>query len=312
VEPAIGAKTKFKELVATISRGTGALDVNKWMEVRGNLNEMRKEYTSGETNKRYVLAAEIIGPAPAGAGDSKAEDKKGDAKQDDAKDEKKGPRGIHCIYVSDIDLLDSQFLQLRNLPDAENNFRFDNVAFALNVIDQVAGDERFLNIRSRKPRYSTLRLIEDKVTQTRAEEMKSLKEFQEEFDRELNDAQENVRKATAELEKKAEELQKKSEEGKLEPAEVAEFQELQRKIQVLKAVEEQRLTALKERLQKKLEQAQQRIRREGDQKIESTQNSIKVAASTLPLIFPLVIGLLVYGRRRVREREGVSKSRLRY
>jgi ABC-2 type transport system permease protein len=142
--------------------------------------------------------------------------------------------------------------------------------------------------------------------------MKSLKQFQEEFDRELNDAQENVRKATAELEKKAEELQKKSEEGKLEPAEVAEFQELQRKIQVLKAVEEQRLTALKERLQKKLEQAQQRIRREGDQKIESTQNSIKVAASTLPLIFPLVIGLLVYGRRRVREREGVSKSRLRY
>jgi ABC-2 type transport system permease protein len=312
VEPAIGAKTKFKELVATISRGTGALDVNKWMEVRGNLNEMRKEYTSGETNKRYVLAAEIIGPAPAGADDSKPDDKKGDAKQDDAKDEKKGPRGIHCIYVSDIDLLDSQFLQLRNLPDAENNFRFDNVAFALNVIDQVAGDERFLNIRSRKPRYSTLRLIEDKVTQTRAEEMKSLKQFQEEFDRELNDAQENVRKATAELEKKAEELQKKSEEGKLEPAEVAEFQELQRKIQVLKAVEEQRLTALKERLQKKLEQAQQRIRREGDQKIESTQNSIKVAASTLPLIFPLVIGLLVYGRRRVREREGVSKSRLRY
>lgn len=322
IEQAIGSKVKFEPLISTASRGTGELQVKKWMELRGSLNEMRKEYTAGETNRRYTIAAEIIGPELTGtdkpaAEASKDDTKKDDSKKDEAKDgekkaEDKKPRRIHCIYVSDIDLLDSQFLQLRNLPDAENNFRFDNVAFALNVIDQVAGDERFLDIRTRKPRYSTLRLIEDKVSQTRSDEMKSLKKFQEDFDSKLKEAQENVSKGSAELLKKQEELQKKSDEGKLDPAEVAEFEELKRKLDILKATEQQRLTALKDRLQKQLEQEQQKIRREGDRKIESTQNSIKVAATTLPLIFPLVIGIMVYAQRRVREREGVSKSRLRY
>src|SRR5690606_9260899 len=128
----------------------------------------------------------------------------------------KKPAGIHCIYVCDIDLLDSQFLQLRNMPDAENNFRFDNVAFALNVIDKVAGDDRFLQIRSRKPRHSTLRLIEDKVAQTRAEEVESLKKHQDAFDKSIEENREAVRKATAELEKRTEELQKLSDEGKLD------------------------------------------------------------------------------------------------
>ncbi|QDU31953.1 ABC-type uncharacterized transport system [Anatilimnocola aggregata] len=311
IEQAIGSKMKFNELVTTASQGTGTLDVNKWMMNRGNLREMQKEYSTGETGRRYVLAAEIIGPPPAGTeGDAKKSD---DTKSADKKDdEAKKPQGIHVVYVADIDLLDSQFLQLRNMPDAENNFRFDNVAFALNVIDQVAGDERFLPIRSRKPRHSTLRLIEDKVAQTRSEEVLSLKKHQDAFAKAIEENEENVRKATAEMQKKTEELQKLSDEGKLDPAQVAEFQEQKEQFERLKAIEEQRAKVKKEQAEKNLESEQAKIRREGDRKIESTQNSIKIAATTLPLIFPLIIGLIVLAQRRVREREGVSKSRLRY
>ncbi|WP_425616278.1 Gldg family protein [Anatilimnocola sp. NA78] len=306
IEQAIGSKLKFTELVTTASENTGTLDVDKWMANRGNLSEMRKEYEAGRSDRRYIIAADIRSEVP------KSEDKSDGKKTDDKADEAKKPAGIHCVYVADIDVLDSQFLQLRNNPDADNNFRFDNVAFALNAIDLAAGDDRFLEIRSRKPRHSTLRLIEDKVAQTRSEEAKSLKLHQEAFTKSIAENEETVRKATEELQKKTEELQKLSDEGKLDPAQVAEFKAQQEQLDRVREVQNRYATVKKEQAQKKLESEQQKIRRDGDRKIESTQNSIKIAATTLPLIFPLVIGLLVYAQRRVREREGVSKSRLRY
>ena len=46
---------------------------------------------------------------------------------------------------------------------------FDNVTFVLNVLDGLAGDDRFIEIRKRKPVYRTLTAIEEATSDVRAD-----------------------------------------------------------------------------------------------------------------------------------------------
>jgi ABC-2 type transport system permease protein len=323
VESAIGAKTTYTPLVATATgqTKTGSVEFNKLRMAQGNRQQLKKEYDASETNRRYDLAAEIRGPEPEGSAaksedkkdDSKKTEKDGDKKEEEKKDEPAKPRGIHCIYVADIDMLDGIFLSMRAMPNPDYNFRFDNVVFVLNVIDQVAGDDRFLRIRSRKPQHSTLRLIEDEIARTRERESVQLKEYQAKFDKQVAEIEETSKKRRDEFAKQVDELKKKQdEEGQLDPSLILEFQEKQRQQRLIETIEQQRVEVEKKRLEQDLERDAAKERREGDRKIESIQNSIKLAATALPLIFPLLIGLTVFAQRRVREREGVSKARLRY
>ena len=52
-------------------------------------------------------------------------------------------------------------------------------------------------------------------------------------------------------------------------------------------------------------------RRQTDLKILEIQNFYKFLAVALPPIPPLLVGLIVFVSRRLREREGIAKSRLR-
>lgn len=312
IEEAIGAKTKFTRLVTTASRATGTIDSQKLRGIQGNRRLLEKEYEGTQSDRTYTLAAEIIGPEittpevnPTAA---KAEDKKGEEKS--AKEKKK--RHIHVVYVADVDMLDGFFLQNRNMPNALFNFRFDNVVFALNAIDAAASDERFLRIRIRKPQHSTLRMIEEKVSRTRDAETNELKKAQDKFDKSVAELEAEKEKELAEFNKELDGLRKQQAEGKLDAAKVADFREKERQQQVKEAIINQRIEVRKKQLEQELERDGDKLRRDGDRDIESTQNSVKIAATVLPLIFPLLIGLSVYAQRRVREREGVSKSRLRY
>jgi ABC-2 type transport system permease protein len=54
-----------------------------------------------------------------------------------------------------------------------------------------------------------------------------------------------------------------------------------------------------------------KIERERDRQIQEIQNDYKLKATLFPPILPLLVGLVVWARRRIREREGVSRSRMR-
>jgi ABC-2 type transport system permease protein len=70
---------------------------------------------------------------------------------------------------------------------------------------------------------------------------------------------------------------------------------------------QQELTVQNNRLQDE----ERRIRRDAENSIQKIQRGYKVTAVLLPPIPPLILGLIVFTRRRLREREGVSKARLR-
>ena len=77
-------------------------------------------------------------------------------------------KAINVVYVADVDFLASIFLFLRARPgdiaqDEQVNFRFENVAFLLNIVDDLTGDDEYISIRRHTPRYYTLQKIEDEV-----------------------------------------------------------------------------------------------------------------------------------------------------
>jgi ABC-2 type transport system permease protein len=51
------------------------------------------------------------------------------------------------------------------------------------------------------------------------------------------------------------------------------------------------------------------IELDAELKIQQIQRQFKLAAVILPPIPPLLVGLIVFTRRRLREREGISKAR---
>jgi ABC-2 type transport system permease protein len=82
-------------------------------------------------------------------------------------------------------------------------------------------------------------------------------------------------------------------------------------IQQRQQEENQRLTQELAAQNSRLQDEERLIRREAENAIQKIQRGYKVTAVLLPPIPPLILGLIVFTRRRLREREGVSKARLR-
>jgi ABC-2 type transport system permease protein len=76
-------------------------------------------------------------------------------------------------------------------------------------------------------------------------------------------------------------------------------------------VEQRRLDSMVERLTKERDKKLQKIERELDSDVQKVQNSYKGMALFLPMLPPLVVGLLVFLRRRSLESEGVTADRRR-
>ena len=50
------------------------------------------------------------------------------------------------------------------------NYKFENVTFVLNIIDVLAREDEYVDIRKRKPKYTTLSLIEGAIEKAHEEE----------------------------------------------------------------------------------------------------------------------------------------------
>ena len=233
--------------------------------------------------------------------DSKA-DSEGDG---DTEDDRQ--REVDVVYVSDIDMLHSDFLAIRAQPTEEIPWNFDNVTLVLNIIDSLAGDESLVGIRKRQTRHSTLKMVERATEDYRAAVAEERKKFNEEFEKTRTEAEERRRKADEEMEARIKELERKAiESGQGRSSElIAELQKRaiqqassQRKAQIeIEAARNKRDAAL-ERLENNLEAETYKV-----------QTRYKLYAGFLPIIPPLIVGAIVWLIRRRREREGITEAR---
>ncbi|MBN2474300.1 MAG: Gldg family protein [Pirellulales bacterium] len=225
----------------------------------------------------------------------------GAAEQADAKSEKPKDREINVILVADIDMLHREFFLLREQgdnPEMGVDFQFDNVTFVLNLLDSLAGDERFVGIRSRRPKHRTLARVDEYIEKARTKTAKTREKLQRDFD----EAQEQEQKA---LDKKMGKLREDMRKQKIDD------QEILRRVALALQDGQRRMSNKVEQLKQKQDREIKQIETEQALEIQHVQNTYKTWAVVLPPIPPLIVALVVFFTRRAREREGVARSRLR-
>ncbi len=217
---------------------------------------------------------------------------------------------IKVVYVSDIDLMLPVFLQLRAEPDQapDLRFQFQNVTFLLNSVDYLTGELDYVEIRKHEPGFSSLQLIAGVKEEAASEVRDKGKEFQDQFDALIRESQEKIDTELKSLRDEMTEMQQKSADGTVSRAvaqeKVQQFRIKQEALQ--RSLDVRRVAAERQR-----DQSVRDIQRQADLTVTQMQNRVKAAAAIFPCIPPLVIGIIVFASRRLRERENISKARLK-
>ncbi|MBU4272096.1 MAG: Gldg family protein [Planctomycetes bacterium] len=290
------SKFDFVPLVRT-GEETGTVLYRDLMQMtpygpRGGLNPNRRQIPTGVS---YIEAAHIRGKISLDP--PVADPEKKDA---DGKDAENKPREsqIDVVLVPDIDMLSRDFFRLReqgNVPESGIHFDFDNVTFVLNALDELAGDRRFIDIRKRRPAHRTLARIEERTKESRQKATDARERFTKEYERLEQQEEEAMQEKLAELK------QRKNIDLQQMAIELGMMQ------QNLERVKEAKLEQARRDKDREINKSETELNLE----VNRVQDQYKLWAVLLPPIPPLLVAMIVFFTRRAREREGVSRSRLR-
>jgi ABC-2 type transport system permease protein len=217
---------------------------------------------------------------------------------------------IRAVYVSDVDCMTRTFVDIRNRPPMleEINFQFQNITFVLNAIDVLAGEEKYPQVRRHVPTFSTLKLVEAQADKARQEEAAKRSEFSRNFTEAIAKAEEENAKAEREFKDK---LDKLTQDGSIDPSQFQRIESLRQEMAIRAQNTAKRFKVEKDKLQRERDTGIRNARREADDAIRKIQTNYKLRAIFIPPIPPLLVGIIVFVSRRLREREGISKNRLK-
>jgi ABC-2 type transport system permease protein len=328
--------TEFEPLITTGDR-SGIIrfsDLESAMRgAMGEIDELELSRREDYTGESYVLAARVQRKkekptrtamrmedegSPLKASTTKNEADEGSTKSsaDDAKREgaattgetgassAKTPAEMDVVVVADIDLLHDQFFQIRAQQDMELALLFDNVTFVLNTIDVLAGEEQFVEIRKLRPEHRPLERVEQRMEQVRIDSETLVDEMKMKFDKEKGDAEAAMQKSLEKLNQKINDLKGGS-------GDFRALRDAQTELQALSSVEQRRLNAKIQQLNQEYERKSQEQDRRLLVDMRNMQDFYKTMAVFIPPIPLLLVALGVYFNRRAKEREGVSRARLR-
>jgi len=284
---------EFRALVTT-SDQTGNVSVREL--ARSRTNPQQLDDARGSHDKQFVVAAQIYGkqinaPLPQSV---------------DAVEPSVDKTNV--IYVADVDLMSDFFVAKRDFP-IENGieYRYSNMSLVSNIIDSLAGEQTYLGVRNRKVDHVTLEEIEKtyEVSMNRVFDLDQ--ELQKEYAIAISAAQASMDKKLGDLKDRIQKIQNSKNAGQSYDA---------NKLTALMGLFESTFRDERAKFQNKqlsLEnernEAKRRIDLEAELEIQKIQRKFKLAAVIIPPIPPLLVGLIVFTRRRLREREGISKDR---
>lgn len=297
------SKLKFEQIIATGVGNSGTAParlLQRFDPQRPNPN--RESVPRMRTKDGYVLAAHITGPPPEEDAALAAPAKEGvdpadapENAEESIKAKKAKTRDMNVIVVTDIDWIIPSFFFIREGGEEAFLPATQNVTFILNIVDKLAGVDRFMDIRKRTRIHRTLAKIDEATAASRDEASKK----QDEFIADINKKEEAARKAMAEKIDQVEsrtDISTMEKDVLLEQVRMREQNKLDAEVRALAA---QRRRQIKENDYKL------------DQDIRSVQDRYKLYAILIPPIPPLLLALAVFFRRRELERQGVSRERLK-
>ncbi len=281
-----GGGTQFIPLVS--SGPAGKISILDLMTAR---DQNQLEAAEGLADSEYVFAARVTGGGVGG----------------ELRPGEESP--INVVYVADIDFLGDSVYLLWNNPSLGGNieYRFDNVAFFNNIVDSLAGESDFLLTRSRRIRHSTLRYVEATTEEALDEVFRNEQEFEKQFNNAVLELNQEVQQAVEPLRQSIAELQQRQAAG-----EAIDQASLDAKVKLLQQTEQEQMAKQQrqqEEFSNELNEKKRAIRLDAELEIQKIQRGFKLAAVVLPVIPPLLLGLMVFARRRLREREGIAKAR---
>ena len=269
---------KDGEVTALISTGpnSGLLEWNEFVDDRPN--SMAMMMGGGQTarpmrdpNRRVDASSHVIA----------------------AKILREGTTKANAIFVSDVDMISDFFFQERTLNNLD--FEMDNVTFVLNAVDSLAGVDRFLELRSRRPAHRSLvEVVNEK----------------DEFINESNDKRVQADdKAKEELEKAEERLAVRVTEiesdDSLDP--IAKQQLLQQATQD----EQQKLSLIQAQIEQEKNDTIRKIDMETNRAIAAIEAGHRRRAIWLPPIPAIIVGIVVLLLRKTNENKHITSSRRR-
>jgi len=256
------------------------------------------ELFGGKTDDTGAAATSTATGGPAEGGKSNGD--KPEEKNTAATGKAASPREnkIHVVLVTDLDMLTQEFFRLReqgDLPEVGVHFDFDNVTFVLNIIDRLAGEDQYIELRKRRPVHRRLSKIDAWTDDARKEADKQRDKFVEDFN-------EYEKKVRDEIQKKLDELRNRKD---IEPM------RLLIEVGMMQQDLERRSQVEIERRKQERDREINRIETELNLKIKQVRDRVKVWSILLPPAPLLLLAVGVWLVRRQRETEGVARSRLR-
>jgi ABC-2 type transport system permease protein len=309
--PADGSKLDFAELAVT-GRNSGTIsyqDYEMSMRTRGMMGVRRNL-----TKEPYIIAARVSGklseddelylsatdtkPGESASADGTKADS--DAKDADPLAGKEAREtDINAVLVADIDWIAPIIFMIRERgQDADFiiDWKFQNVAFVLNILDSLAEDDRFIDLRKRTRSHRILTKVEEATEEFRQASLEEQTKF-------INDARQQIDVAQKEFSDKMNELRERDD---LDPR---VLEQLVAREQIrLERIRGVKISALEKDRDRRVKQSE----RELAAQIRGVQDRYKLLAVLLPPIPPVLLAVFVFFHRRKAEQEGVDARRLRY
>ncbi|MEK6246704.1 MAG: GldG family protein, partial [Planctomycetales bacterium] len=199
---------------------------------------------------------------------------------------------IDVAIVADMDFLDAVFFMIRERGSlyGEQGLRWqlDNVPFALNIIDEMAGEDRFTKIRSRRPKHRELLAIKRLTDLAKSQRNQSRKDTEKKFKKIIEEAKDELIGINSNPRVPDSQAQQLDKQAVLD-----------------------RLGAQEAQLNREQKEEYHRIDNKMAADIHEEQDWYKLLAVLLPPILPLLIAICVFFFRRSQERDSVQASRLR-
>jgi len=283
---------------------SGTLSSQTLDQIRSRQTTLTRELKSIDPNVPIAMSIQSP-PGSTGASESSEESDSGGGESDSGES-----AGMKVVYIADTDIILPEFLLIRADPDqiADLNFQFKNVTFALNTIDWLAGEMSFIDVRGHEPSIASLRMIDSVKEVANAQVRERASDFQKAFEMASLEAEEKMDRELQSLREELQNLEKQREDGTV-PASV--FREKATAFQIKRENQQRMLAVRREKMERERDQKVQDVRRSAEQQVTRIQKRVKVYAVLIPCIPPLIVGIMVFASRRLRERENISKSRLK-
>ncbi|MHC5021511.1 MAG: Gldg family protein, partial [Planctomycetota bacterium] len=197
-------------------------------------------------------------------------------------------------FIADMDMIGDSFFQFRKDmgPEVgEDEFDFDNVTLILNMIDHLAGDPDFIELRKRRPVHRRLTAVEEEVSRFRAQSEEEERNAKTAGQTRLDEAQARLDEAVARLN------QRTDLDATAKRIMLAQTQE----------VEQRKLTRAKQRIETERERTVYLARIEKEQKTRNVYFKARLLAVLFPLFPPLILAGIFFSIRWRREQEATIR-----